>query len=227
MPITKSDVERYFSVGNVVNTGGKKTSFKIEKIDKTIRIKPTQGKNTRSLRYNELSLVIDNFEHCEPGEMISFVTGVLNDNNVDRSNVGRCYLYGMAREYLKRKQQNTLSTFEEINHKFENAVEEAKKSSCEERKARLEKASRKPTSSASTITVFNRNPDVVAEVLERANGVCEACGNDAPFKRTKDGTPFLEVHHKKRLADDGDDTVENAIALCPNCHRKQHYGITK
>ena len=26
-----------------------------------------------------------------------------------------------------------------------------------------------------------------------------------------------------RLADGGPDTVENAVALCPNCHRRLHY----
>jgi 5-methylcytosine-specific restriction protein A len=26
------------------------------------------------------------------------------------------------------------------------------------------------------------------------------------------------------LASDGDDTVENAVALCPNCHRRAHFG---
>ena len=26
------------------------------------------------------------------------------------------------------------------------------------------------------------------------------------------------------LADGGADTVENAIAVCPNCHRELHYG---
>jgi 5-methylcytosine-specific restriction protein A len=29
------------------------------------------------------------------------------------------------------------------------------------------------------------------------------------------------MHH---LADDGPDVVENAIAACPNCHRRLHYG---
>ncbi|MGH8437576.1 MAG: HNH endonuclease [Pseudomonas sp.] len=33
-----------------------------------------------------------------------------------------------------------------------------------------------------------------------------------------------EVHHKVRLADGGLDTVENAIAVCPNCHRQAHFG---
>lgn len=73
------------------------------------------------------------------------------------------------------------------------------------------------------VITFVRNPHVVAEVLRRANGTCERCRSEAPFDRA-DGTPYLEVHHIVRLADDGDDSVENAIALCPNCHRELHYG---
>jgi 5-methylcytosine-specific restriction protein A len=26
------------------------------------------------------------------------------------------------------------------------------------------------------------------------------------------------------LRDGGSDTINNVIALCPNCHRKRHYG---
>lgn len=92
------------------------------------------------------------------------------------------------------------------------------------RRARLAKASAKPRSVMRLIRDFQRNPDVIAEVLMRAGGVCEMCRNPAPFRRRADGSPYLEVHHKIRLADGGDDTVENAIALCPNCHRQQHYG---
>jgi 5-methylcytosine-specific restriction protein A len=71
---------------------------------------------------------------------------------------------------------------------------------------------------------YQRNPDVVAAVLERANGHCERCRNPAPFLRS-DGTPYLEVHHSIGLADGGPDTVANALALCPNCHRELHYGL--
>jgi 5-methylcytosine-specific restriction enzyme A len=67
---------------------------------------------------------------------------------------------------------------------------------------------------------FARNPDVVAEVMIRANGICESCRKEARFFRRKDGTSYLEVHHIKQLADDGEDTVANAIALCPNSSRK-------
>ncbi|MCF5216690.1 HNH endonuclease, partial [Pseudomonas syringae] len=54
--------------------------------------------------------------------------------------------------------------------------------------------------------------------------VCSLCNQKAPFKRKKDQSPYLEVHHRKRLADGGEDTVANAIAVCPNCHRKAHHG---
>lgn len=76
--------------------------------------------------------------------------------------------------------------------------------------------------SAATQTRFVREPEVIAWVLLRANGRCEACGEPAPFFRT-DGTPFLEVHHLRPLAEGGPDTVSNALAACPNCHRRLHH----
>ncbi|MBY7795370.1 HNH endonuclease [Vibrio fluvialis] len=53
--------------------------------------------------------------------------------------------------------------------------------------------------------------------------MCECCGEDAPFK-TSSGEPFLEVHHLIRLMDNELDTVENCAGICPNCHRRLHYG---
>ena len=37
-----------------------------------------------------------------------------------------------------------------------------------------------------------------------------------------DGSPFLEVHHVDYMANGGSDTIDNVVALCPNCHRKMH-----
>ncbi|NWD06389.1 HNH endonuclease [Pseudomonas gingeri] len=72
---------------------------------------------------------------------------------------------------------------------------------------------------------YDRNPDVVAQVLLRAQGICEACAKPAPFRRSSNGTPYLEVHHIVQLAHGGDDSVDNAQALCPNCHREMHFGV--
>lgn len=82
---------------------------------------------------------------------------------------------------------------------------------------------RRPTVTSSAITQYQRDAAVKAWILQQANGKCESCGQPAPFNGS-DGQPFLEVHHVRQLADSGPDTVTNAVALCPNCHREAHYG---
>ncbi|AQU99765.1 HNH endonuclease [Desulfococcus multivorans] len=68
---------------------------------------------------------------------------------------------------------------------------------------------------------FSRN-SVISELAQRrAKGICGLCGNPAPFKR-KDGTPYLETHHIIWLSEGGKDSIDNTVALCPNCHRKMH-----
>ena len=80
-----------------------------------------------------------------------------------------------------------------------------------------------PSRVVATSSTFVRDPEVKAWVLVRASGVCECCGESAPFE-TVDGNPFLEVHHLRTLADGGADTVKNVAAVCPNCHRRMHFG---
>lgn len=82
---------------------------------------------------------------------------------------------------------------------------------------------RRPKKMERKIVDISRDEKVHGYTLEQANGRCEYCRKDAPFKRP-DGQPFLEIHHVKRLADGGQDVVCNAVALCPNCHREAHYG---
>ena len=72
----------------------------------------------------------------------------------------------------------------------------------------------------------NRLSTVVAWVLEQAKGVCEVCKKPASFKRDN-GTPYLEVHHVKPLAKCGPDTPCNAVACCPDCHRRLHYATNR
>lgn len=107
---------------------------------------------------------------------------------------------------------------------FEEQVARSLANSPDSRRDRLKSAPRKAQRTKVTTTVFLRNPDVVAEALYRARGFCENCKKEAPFYRQSNDEPYLEVHHKIPLAQGGDDTVDNAIALCPNCHRQSHYG---
>ncbi len=118
----------------------------------------------------------------------------------------------------------TASFVPDTQRNFEAMVAAASQLSSDERCKRLAVAKKKPQQTRIVATTFRRNPDVVAEVLFRADGSCEKCKKPAPFKRADSGMPYLEVHHQIRLADGGDDAIENAIAVCPNCHRKAHYG---
>ena len=86
------------------------------------------------------------------------------------------------------------------------------------------KGNMNPRIAIATSYQYVRDPEVVAYALKRANGKCEECGNDAPFISAARGIPFLEVHHEVFLSKGGSDTIDNVKALCPNCHRKKHFG---
>ena len=116
-----------------------------------------------------------------------------------------------------------VTTAEEVGDHFESAVRRSLADSTR-RRERLSVASTRAPEQFVIQRIFQRNPDVAAEVLSRANGVCQTCKKPAPFHKKSNSEPYLEVHHVKQLAEGGEDTVENAIAVCPNCHRKAHYG---
>lgn len=124
---------------------------------------------------------------------------------------------------LQRDRENR--TLAQVHAHFEQEITSSLSDTDEARRHRLAFAPRKPATITITMEVFVRNADVVAEVLVRAGGKCEICHRDAPFVRG-DGRPYLEVHHVVQLADGGDDTTENAVATCPNCHRREHYGVS-
>jgi 5-methylcytosine-specific restriction protein A len=79
----------------------------------------------------------------------------------------------------------------------------------------------KPKRAFSSRSAYIRDPQVRAWIRQKAKGICEGCGQPAPFE--KNGLPFLEVHHVKHLAQKGSDRTRNAVALCPNCHRRCHH----
>ena len=74
-----------------------------------------------------------------------------------------------------------------------------------------------------TISSVERVRDpYVSEFTKRiADGKCQLCGEKAPFLDRK-GRPYLETHHVVWLSEGGADSINNTVALCPNCHRKMH-----
>lgn len=72
---------------------------------------------------------------------------------------------------------------------------------------------------------YGRSPEVSAWVKAQAKGKCELCGKRS-FKTVTEQW-YLEIHHVKPLAEGGSDVPGNTVALCPNCHRRAHYGEDK
>lgn len=76
-----------------------------------------------------------------------------------------------------------------------------------------------------TSEVSIRDPKVRRAVLERSGGQCEYCGERGFLM--ENGKIYLETHHIERLADGGDDSALNVVALCPNHHRQAHFAIVR
>ena len=136
--------------------------------------------------------------------------------NSERDNSLDLLLYSI-REYV-------FATLNDIDESFTNELQYSMARTSEERLERLKNASKNPKQIIVKTLIYKRNSDVLVEALYRAKGVCESCGVNAPFTRKKDLTPYLEVHHIVQLSKGGEDTLDNAIAICPNCHREKHFG---
>jgi len=110
------------------------------------------------------------------------------------------------------------------NSGFEDAANFDAKVS-EEIKKPLKKVKGNPSPSQYQVSTYKYQRDyrVVAYVLKNAKGRCFDCREEGPFISKTTGFPYLEVHHIHMLKNAGADTPDNAIALCPNCHRKRHY----
>lgn len=72
-----------------------------------------------------------------------------------------------------------------------------------------------------TTKQYKRSPYIAELAKREANGICQLCGMDAPFI-TNEGRPYLETHHIVWLSAGGADTIENTVAVCPNCHKRLH-----
>lgn len=60
--------------------------------------------------------------------------------------------------------------------------------------------------------------------VARADGKCEMPACTVHLFTRDDDVPYLEVHHITPLSEGGEDSLLNAAALCPKCHRELHHG---
>ena len=103
----------------------------------------------------------------------------------------------------------------------ESQSKKARQLSTAELKTRAERAKITPSVRVAQTTAYVRDATIAEYVKRLADGVCDLCEKPAPFQN-KQKEAYLECHHIKWLAKGGEDTIENTVALCPNCHRKMH-----
>lgn len=131
------------------------------------------------------------------------------ETNAEPGSQGKMTDTDTSQTELMSTSDGTSSDFEELRTKAqEDAVEEV------------------PDSAVTTETTkqeYTRSSAVREYVLARADGICEGCGEPAPFM-SKTGDPYLHAHHIHELSDAGSDTVDTVVALCPNCHYRVHHG---
>ena len=116
-----------------------------------------------------------------------------------------------------------LESFVDAVHRFKASrnTDDPTKMSDADLRRKAAAAPTKPKSSTTIGVVYTRNRYVAELAKRRADGLCELCRKPAPFANASN-EPYLESHHIVWLAHGGSDSIENTVALCPNCHRKMH-----
>lgn len=127
---------------------------------------------------------------------------------------------------LKFIKANSVRTLEDLkkqeNISHNNINNKIKHMSGEDLKQKAQmRGTDKPSYQNTKAKHYSRDPYVAEYAKRMANGTCQLCLREAPFKDKK-GNPYLESHHIVWLSQGGSDTIDNTIALCPNCHRKMH-----
>lgn len=112
---------------------------------------------------------------------------------------------------------------EESTNSDQNSLERLEKLQKAAEENAVENILEDTTTSTQETTQYNRSSKIREYVMARAKGVCEGCGEDAPFT-SKTGDPYLHAHHIHELSEGGSDTPGTVIALCPNCHYRVHHG---
>lgn len=84
------------------------------------------------------------------------------------------------------------------------------------------KQNKKPGKRDIVTPQYIRSTELAEFIKRKAEGKCDLCENPAPFF-TRENIPYLECHHILWLSEGGEDSIENTVALCPNCHRKMHF----
>jgi len=181
------------------------------------------GANKRLLNSNEEQIEVHLFEVFKRTEytykgIVHLVGEPLKEIQEDENGNDRTvYIFPLQLEYLA-----SINEAVDIDKIMQDNIKKLTVLNEEDLRKKTKKSEReKPGYTYTKTKVYQRSPYVIESVERRAAGICELCDKKAPFNKPN-GKPYLEVHHIVQLSKNGADKVENAVALCPNCHRKMH-----
>lgn len=216
----------------------------------SFRAKIVGWQDKRQITPTELDKLNQSIKHHQPSEKEIYLTAGKGKPCVNLIHISQleriqevpvsCFVKESDKKPLKRRKRSggwsyvyeqpewlgssAMAVDIDVRQELDREVEKSLNDNAAARMKRLATAQKKPEAIQVLAQAFRRNADVIAEVLFRAAGKCQRCEAQGPFFRASDGSPYLEVHHKVLLSQGGEDTVENAIAMCPNCHREMHFG---
>ncbi|MFC7156125.1 HNH endonuclease [Halomarina halobia] len=119
--------------------------------------------------------------------------------------------------------ESSIGPSENTADRIADEIENETQLTLDELRERAEDASQETATRTTTTTNRRRRSRAVKDyALARADGICEGCEENAPFV-TPSGNPYLEVHHVFQVSDDGADSPDAVVAICPTCHSRIHH----
>jgi predicted HNH restriction endonuclease len=212
--LNQIDIQSYFNTGEIIYSGGGKSRYKITDIlNNCIKISPTNAKTPSSLNYKKISIVIEGFYKINPKKIEATTFELLKTHKViDTKN--EVYLYGFAKEYIKRS-INGLEMCSDVDlDSIVNAPTETYFEGKQELVSHL---------------IRERNSKIIPLAKKEFRGkhgflYCEICNFNFSNER-KYGDSIIQGHHimpVSKINDSMANTIDNIALLCPNCHQMIH-----
>lgn len=162
---------------------------------------------------------------------------ILIDNGTKSSRDGFCNgyekIYGKKYnlEHLEKDQEETIKKICNGDYDFllkpmpildkikiENLIDEETKNIKDE----SEKRNTRELGKEQTIYARVNFPlEEINKIYRRAQNKCEYC--ECQTFEKKNGEMYFEIHHIVHYSDGGENSAQNCVLLCPNCHRKIHF----
>lgn len=220
--------------------GKKEGSKNIEKVSKKLRDKLLILKERH---YKNLTKIYLGNGDLAEGYELGHICGVeYNLQNLPNENILINDLVNMLNIYLELKHSLYINDFEEIVNGYvlddkyfisdENQLNFQIQECIPEENIKIEPKKRLSPRISERGKIWPRDPGISKKAIIEANFLCEYDSSHKSFTSESSKRQYMEAHHLIPLNfqdefENSLDVIGNIVSLCPNCHRKIHYGIFK